>query len=921
MLRFLDILALTLERLRQHRILVFWVLIGLSFATTLALSLILYVDAVNTNLLSSQLNNPPYAFRFRYLGSWEGNIGQVDVQSADVAIQESFRSTIDWPTQLSVQFIRSIPWRVTLQQPEGSPIPLQPADLAILDGVESLIKISAGEWPVDNAETVPVLISETMLFQMGLEVGDILLIQQSGGQPIKLEIAALWQPINPDDPTWIFTPRFFNELMLVAEEDFWQLTEGIENPIGEAAWYLIFDGTNIRTSDVPALLNNISNGERDVTTVLPGTRMESPQAALQIFRDEVNRLTQQLVIIILPVAGLILYFVSLVAGLLVSRQQSEDVVLRSRGMSRRMLISIYVLMWLLLASVALAAGIGTSPYVVRLVGRTTSFLRFEGVGESLEIVFAQQALSVGIGTALLAASSGLFMAWRSTGQTITGFKRQAARASQAWWQRMYLDLMLLVPGAYVLFTLSQQGGLATEADNPFGDPLIFLGPTLFALGLTLLFLRLWPFTMRVVGGLIAYTTNIALLMALRELTRSIGRYRGTLLMMCFTLSLTGLTASMASTIDQSLADAVDYRVGADSVIVTVVDAQMEEDEPATASEQATFTVTGFNTLPIDDLYKVEGVKNVSRVGKYPARLVIRNQRIDGTIMGVDRATMPSIVLHRTDYSEAHPADLFNLLATNRNGLLVSEKVVVEQNLLIGQEIDLQIQVLGEWYETRVPVLGVLEFFPTLDPRDGFFVISNLDPLYELVGTELPHDIWLDLASDVPLENVIEGVRELEYPILEWRDPASTLREAQADPSRRGVLGFLSVGFVASILLTLVAAIIQNTVSFRAQAVQVGTLRAQGLSGITSSVYLILLQGIAATSGILGGTSIGVLTTLLFLPLLDFSGGLPPYLVRVAWDEIIVVYAIFAGVLFFVTALTTLIASLEQLSTVVKLGDV
>ena len=187
------------------------------------------------------------------------------------------------------------------------------------------------------------------------------------------------------------------------------MTEGIENPIGEAAWYLIFDGTEIRTSDVPAMLNSISDGERDVTTVLPGTRMESPQTALQIFTDEVNRLTQQLVIIILPVAGLILYFVSLVAGLLVSRQQSEDVVLRSRGMSRRMLISIYILMWLMLAGIALAIGIGASPYVVQLVGRTTSFLRFEGVGESLEIVFTTQALAVGIGTALLAASSGLFM--------------------------------------------------------------------------------------------------------------------------------------------------------------------------------------------------------------------------------------------------------------------------------------------------------------------------------------------------------------------------------------------------------------------------------------------------------------------------------------------------------------------------------
>jgi hypothetical protein len=55
-------------------------------------------------------------------------------------------------------------------------------------------------------------------------------------------------------------------------------------------------------------------------------------------------------------------------------------------------------------------------------------------------------------------------------------------------------------------------------------------------------------------------------------------------------------------------------------------------------------------------------------------------------------------------------------------------------------------------------------------------------------------------------------------------------------------------------------------------------------------------------------------------LLDFSGGLPPYLVRVAWDEILVVYAVFAGVLLFVSTVITTALSREQLATVVKLGD-
>lgn len=921
MLRFFDILGFTIERLREHRLLVFWVVVGLACATTLALSLVLFVDAVNTNLLTSKLSNPPYAFRFRYLGSWEGNITRQDVDAASAAIQQGFQSTIGLPTDYEIHFVRSTPWRVSRVEEDGSMMSLRPADMGVLDGVERQIRITAGQWPPEQTDddAIPVLISETLLFDMGLQVGDQLNIQ-NGSTTLTLRVAALWQPINANDPTWIFTPRFFNEIMLVRETDFWSALEGLDNPVGEAAWYLVFNGQDLRTSDVPGMLDAIADGERDVSNVLPGIRMESPRDGLRLFVQEVNRLTQQLVIIVLPVGGLVLYFVSLVAGLLVTRQQGEDIVLRSRGMSRRLLLSIHTLMWLILAGSALGIGMALSPYVVRLVSRTSSFLQFQGIVEPLDIVFTSQAILVGIATALAAASSGLYMAWRSTGQTINIYKRQTARSSRAWWQRTYLDVFMFVPGAYVLYTLQQQGGLQTAANSPFSDPLTFVGPTLFALGLTLLFLRLWPMLLRIGDRIISFTSNIALLMALRELTRSIGRYRGTLLMMCFTLSLTGLTASMASTIDRSLADSVDYAVGADAVMITVADAQTEEGETSDTG-QTTYTVTGFNVLPVDDLFQVEGITAVSRVGRYDGRLVLRNQRIDGTILGVDRAMMAAIVRFRADYAAMHPADLFNLLALNRSGVIISEKAFQEYNLLIGQEIDIQVSALGQWYETRVPILGVVKYFPTLNPSNGFFIITNIDPLFELVGTDLPHDIWVDLVPDADLSQVKQAVRQLGFPVLEWRDPLTTLQQAQADPARRGVLGFLSVGFVAAIVLTLVGAIIQNTGSFRAQAVQLGSLRAMGLSGRSASAYLLLLQGIAASSGILGGTTIGVVTTLLFLPLLDFSGGLPPYLVRVAWDEIMVVYIVFAGVLFFVTVLTTVVASLQQLSAVIKLGDV
>ncbi|MEO8396455.1 MAG: hypothetical protein ABI700_25905, partial [Chloroflexota bacterium] len=359
---------------------------------------------------------------------------------------------------------------------------------------------------------------------------------------------------------------------------------------------------------------------------------------------------------------------------------------------------------------------------------------------------------------------------------------------------------------------------------------------------------------------------------------------------------------------------------ADAVIVTPTDAQTEEGAVDANTGQTTVTVTGFNTLPADDLLTIDGVQQVSRVGRYPAQIVLANQRITGTILGIDRDSIAAVTRFRQDYSPVPIADQFNLLAGNRTGVLISAKTAADYNLRINQLITIQVQALGTWYSTKVPILGVLDYFPTLDPKDGFFLIGTLEPIFELVSTNLPYDLWLKLAPDADVNAIRAQALALGYPIVEWRDPQTALDAARAEPSRRGVLGFLSVGFVASILLTLVGAIIQSAASFRAQAAQLGSLRAMGLGGLSVGFYLFLLQTLMTGSGILSGTSIGVATTMLYLPLLDFSGGLPPYLVRVAWGDIMLVYAAFAAILLTVTFGTTAFLGRERLSTIVKLGD-
>jgi putative ABC transport system permease protein len=216
----------------------------------------------------------------------------------------------------------------------------------------------------------------------------------------------------------------------------------------------------------------------------------------------------------------------------------------------------------------------------------------------------------------------------------------------------------------------------------------------------------------------------------------------------------------------------------------------------------------------------------------------------------------------------------------------------------------------------------MDYFPTIDPQTmDYFLITSLDPIFEVAGTPLPFDVWLHVKAGVSLDQAEKAIRDVGFPVLRFADPHTLLLEAQAEPGRRGVLGFLSVGFLAAVSLTLIGTVIQGTASFQAQSSQLGSLRAMGMSSLSVRIYVLLLQGLIAISGVGSGTLIGLATTLLFLPLFDFSGGLPPYQLRIAWGDIQIVYSVFGTILILLALMMAFVLTRQQLAKAVKLGNI
>ncbi len=189
---------------------------------------------------------------------------------------------------------------------------------------------------------------------------------------------------------------------------------------------------------------------------------------------------------------------------------------------------------------------------------TRSFLVLEPI-EALPIALTPEARGRGVQMLGLLLVANLLPALGVTRYTVVSCKSERARAtSRPFWQRAFLDLLLLVPAYYGYTQLRQQGtiaipGFEAAGGDPFSNPLLLLAPSLYIFALALVAVRLFPLLMRLLAWAFNWLPGVATITALRYLARTPRAYTGPVLLLILTLSLATFTASMARTLDNNLA--------------------------------------------------------------------------------------------------------------------------------------------------------------------------------------------------------------------------------------------------------------------------------------------------------------------------------------------------------------------------------
>jgi putative ABC transport system permease protein len=953
-----SLLALAARRLWNQRMLMLCLLLGLVAAVGLLSSIPLYADAAQNRLLQGELETadpaseteaatvrPPFAFLWRYIGAWHGNVIWDTYRPVDTYLAEQAPAIVDLPLETQVRHIATDNMRLFPSE-DAAFVPDEPllwASIGFVSGMEAHVQLIEGEFPAEGAsgDPVEILISRHTADLLGLQVGEeyTLLATGQAGAQIPVRITGVWQAVDASDPFWFYQPDSFDAVLLTSENAFVdQVVPALEAPVATAVWYQVYDGSRVRPATVNGLLENVATVEARVTVLLNNTTLDvSPVPALESYGQSASLLTLVLTIFSLPVIGLVAYFISLIAGMVVRRSQSEIAIMRSRGISRRKIVNLYLLEGLVLGGLGLAGGLMLGRWMAQLMSRTHTFLDptilTSNGGESMAIVFTPTSLAYALVGVALTLVAFLIPALLAAQHSIVTLRWEQARSLLApVWQRYFLDLILLVPPFYGWYQLAKQGTitLGSGGNDPFSNPLLFLVPVLFCFSLGLLFLRFFPLLMKLLAALAAWLPGTTLLLTLRQLARSTTQYAGPLLLLTLTVSLATFTASMAATLDSHLWDQVYYQVGAD-VNLAELGESTEETETVTLPGQDTASDTASEDeplwlfLPVSEHLTVPGVEAAARVGDYSATANIGGRQQAGQILGIDRVDFPNVAFFRPDFAYNESlGELMNRLAVASDGILVSSSFLAQQGLTVGDPLRLTVGAAGDYAEVSFTIVGSLGLFPTLYPQDGPFFVANLDHIHNALGGTYPYDVWLATDAAADSEAIVEGVRDLGLVVVTDRDARETIAAEQTRPERQGLFGLLSVGFIAAAALTVIGFLVYAVVSFQRRFIELGMLRAIGLSTRQMAAYLASELAALILTGVALGSGLGVWASTLFIPYFqvgsDKTALVPPFVVQVAWQQLGVILIIFGAM--FVVAVSVLAVLLTRMRVfeAVKLGE-
>lgn len=614
-----------------------------------------------------------------------------------------------------------------------------------------------------------------------------------------------------------------------------------------------------------------------------------------------ENLKQLLWILQIPSIVMLAFYLFMVSQLNVEQEKNEIAVFKSRGASSKQIFAIYAMETgvLGLATLIIAPFIGL--LLCSFLGVSNGFLEFvnrTGLASRLSIdavIYALVAVVIFFITTMLPIIPASKL-------SIVKYKQSKARVvKMSAWEKCFVDVILIGGSlAWYFYTAKKINELFADgtytADGSI-NPMYFVFSTMFILGAGLLFIRLYPYLLKLIYQLGRRFWSVPQYVAITSVARSQGgRERFLMLFLVVTFGLGIFSANTARAINNSKSDRIYYTTGTD----VVIDAFWRID--AGSEDESTYVELDFSQF--EDL---DGVETATRVLKTDVDLAINGvkQSAKAGLMAIEPGQFSQAAWFRNDLLPVHWWYYCEALAECKSGVLASRSLE-EKGLQLGDTIAVK---WGGNDAIELTVLAFVDYFPSIDPTEQTdvdsrtgetaakdFVVANYNYIRKLTEIE-PYQIWLKLADGATSEQLYADITAKNIKIQSITDSSQLLIAEKTDPDLQGMNGALTLGFVVIMLMTVIGFLIYWIISIRSRTLQFGVLRAMGVTFKEIIATLGYEQLLVSVASIAAGFVVGGIASDLYVPLFrtmyDAADQTPPFIVQSEAGDYIKMYVIIA----------------------------
>ena len=612
----------------------------------------------------------------------------------------------------------------------------------------------------------------------------------------------------------------------------------------------------------------------------------------------------------LPCLVLLILFIRMISAQILSLEENDILVLRSRGATKLQVFILYLQQSGIIAFAGCVLGIVLGYIMCRAAASTDGFLRFtaKDIGTYR---FVWQMLVYAVAAAVIMVLFITVPVWKKSKDAISERSRERISKKKPLWEKCFIDIILLALSAYLLYNYNKQKStLAISVlENRSIDPVMILDNSLFIFAAALLCVRLTGLIILLVDRLFKKRFSPAMYASFLQLKRT--RYNQGFLAVFLIMTVAGgiFDANMARTMNSNMEKRIVYNVGCDAIYNEAFRLRIQYNKDG--------SVNWMYDEP--DFGKYESLKNEGICDGVTR--VLEDERVDisagsgsvsdAYLMAINTKEFGETAKLQSDQNDdINDANWFNYLnelAKEPDGVIISSNLAKALGLKVGDSLNYSRYVPEAVDDDQIyasenaKVCAIVKGFPgyerytyetdvegNVTEQEKYLIVANYATVVEKFGMT-PYSVWMNLSKGKTVDDIVgylggENSENSDSTADNLTDTQSekvqseiyrniTSAQQLIDENKNSATvqitnGMFTLSFILSLIVCSVGFLLYWVMTLKQRELQFGIYRAMGMRMREVKAMLLNEQIFLSFLPLLAGAGIGIAATAMFVRLIS-----------------------------------------------------